>query len=141
MCCNVGNGSYSLSVNGTVVASGGDFQSSQSTEFTVGGSTTPPTEPPVLGEYYKDAEGKTGFALKTALYQIIDNHSSQGYTAIWTLVSEADLDAYYETDGSILDMYSEKPSGSDSVQFTKVTDQCGQYSKEGDCYNPRALFP
>ncbi|MDL5028053.1 endonuclease [Vibrio sp. TMPB1044] len=141
MCCSVGNGSYSLSVNGTVVASGGDFQASQSTEFTIGGSTTPPTEPPVLGEYYKDAEGKVGFALKTALYQIIDNHSSQGYTAIWTLVSEADLDTYYDTDGSILDMYSEKPSGSDSIQFTKVADQCGQYSKEGDCYNREHSFP
>ncbi|PTO81996.1 endonuclease [Vibrio splendidus] len=142
MCCSVGNGSYSLSVNGTVVASGGDFQASQSTEFTIGGSTTtPPTEPPVLGEYYKDAEGKVGFALKTALYQIIDNHSSQGYTAIWTLVSEADLDAYYDTDGSILDMYSEKPSSSDSIQFTKVADQCGQYSKEGDCYNREHSFP
>ncbi|MCT4347261.1 endonuclease [Vibrio splendidus] len=142
MCCSVGNGSYSLSVNGTVVASGGDFQASQSTEFTIGGSTTtPPTEPPVLGEYYKDAEGKVGFALKTALYQIIDNHSSQGYTAIWTLVSDADLDAYYDTDGSILDMYSEKPSGSDSIQFTKVADQCGQYSKEGDCYNREHSFP
>ncbi|MEZ8202679.1 endonuclease I [Vibrio sp. 10N.222.47.A9] len=142
MCCSVGSGSYSLSVNGTVVASGGDFQASQSTEFTIGGSTTtPPTEPPVLGEYYKDAEGKVGFALKTALYQIIDNHSSQGYTAIWTLVSEADLDAYYDTDGSILDMYSEKPSDSDSIQFTKVADQCGQYSKEGDCYNREHSFP
>ncbi|PME27430.1 endonuclease I [Vibrio sp. 10N.286.55.E10] len=141
MCCSGGNGSYSLSVNGTVVASGGDFQASQSTEFTIGGSTTPPTEPPVLGEYYKDAEGKVGFALKTALYQIIDNHSSQGYTAIWTLVSEADLDAYYDTDGSILDMYSEKPSGSDSIQFTKVADQCGQYRKEGDCYNREHSFP
>ncbi|MEZ9882365.1 endonuclease [Vibrio splendidus] len=142
MCCSVGSGSYSLSVNGTVVASGGDFQASQSTEFTIGGSTTtPPTEPPVLGEYYKDAEGKVGFALKTALYQIIDNHSSQGYTAIWTLVSEADLDTYYDTDGSILDMYSEKPSGSDSIQFTKVADQCGQYRKEGDCYNREHSFP
>ncbi|MFA0156865.1 endonuclease [Vibrio sp. 10N.261.46.A3] len=141
MCCSVGNGSYSLSVNGTVVASGSDFQASQSTEFTIGDSNTPPTEPPVLGEYYKDAEGKVGFALKTALYQIIDNHSSQGYTAIWTLVSEADLDAYYDTDGSILDMYSEKPSGLDSIQFTKVADQCGQYRKEGDCYNREHSFP
>ncbi|CDT29084.1 Endonuclease I [Vibrio coralliirubri] len=141
MCCSVGNGSYSLSVNGTVVASGGDFQASQSTEFTIGSSTTSPTEPPVLGEYYKDAEGKVGFALKTALYQIIDNHSSQGYTAIWRLVSEADLDAYYDTDGSILDMYSEKPSGLDSIQFTKVADQCGQYRKEGDCYNREHSFP
>ncbi|MEZ9873337.1 endonuclease [Vibrio sp. 10N.261.51.C6] len=141
MCCSVGNGSYSLSVNGTVVASGGDFQASQSTEFSIGGSTAPPTEPPVLGEYYKDAEGKVGFALKTALYQIIDNHSSQGYAAIWRLVSEADLDAYYDTDESIPDMYSEKPSSSDSIQFTKVADQCGQYSKEGDCYNREHSFP
>ncbi|MBW3695988.1 endonuclease I [Vibrio sp. T187] len=140
ICCGNGNGSYSLSVNSVVVASGGEFQSSQSTAFTVGGTTTP-TEPPVLGDYYKDAEGKTGFALKTALHQIIDGHNNQGYSAIWTLVKDADLDAYYETDGSILDMYSENPAGSDAIQFVKVTDQCGNYSKEGDCYNREHSFP
>lgn len=142
ICCSTGNGSYTLTANGKTLASGGDFQSNQVTSFTLGDTTTtPPTEPPVLGDYYKAAEGKTGFSLKTSLYQIIDNHNSQGYTAIWALTKVADIDNYFEKDGSILDMYSEKPSGSDSVQFTKVTNQCGQYSKEGDCYNREHSFP
>lgn len=145
ICCSVGNGSYSLVANGSTLASGAEFGKTQATTFTLGNSTptdpTDPTEPPVLGEYYKAAEGKTGFALKTALYNIIANHNSQGYNAIWNLAKVADLDLYYEQDGSILDMYSEKPASADGAQFTKVTDQCGQYSKEGDCYNREHSFP
>ncbi|EIO3979197.1 endonuclease [Vibrio vulnificus] len=142
ICCGVGNGSYSLVANGNTLASGGEFTQSQLTSFTIGDSgTTTPTEPPVLGDYYKAAEGKSGFALKTALYNIITNHNSQGYSAIWELAKVADLDLYYENDGSILDMYSEKASGADSVHFTKDTNQCGQYSKEGDCYNREHSFP
>lgn len=106
---------------------------------------TDPVDPPAgtedLEAYYQAAEGKTGFALKTALHNIIRQHNSQGYTAIWELVKQADLDNYYEKDGSILDMYSENPSDSDAVTFTKVTNQCGQYSKEGDCYNREHSFP
>lgn len=106
---------------------------------------TDPVDPPAgtedLEAYYQAAEGKTGFALKTALHNIIRQHNSQGYTAIWELVKQADLDNYYEKDGSILDMYSENPYDSDAVTFTKVTNQCGQYSKEGDCYNREHSFP
>lgn len=142
ICCGTGNGSFTLGANGKTFASGGEFQSSQSFSFTIGNSgTTPPTEPPVVGEYYKSAEGKSGFVLKTALYNIITNHNSQGYSAIWDLAKVADLDSYYEKDGSILDMYSEKPSSGDSTNFTKVTNQCGQYRKEGDCYNREHSFP
>ncbi|ASI94090.1 endonuclease [Vibrio rotiferianus] len=137
ICCSSGNGSYVLMLGQETLASGGEFTQSQTTNFTLGETTTPP----VVGEYYKAAEGKTGFALKTALFNIINNHTGRGYSAIWTLVKDADLDNYYEKDGSILDMYSEKPLGNDTVSFTKVTDQCGQYSKEGDCYNREHSFP
>ncbi|AQW61316.1 endonuclease [Vibrio owensii] len=138
ICCGNGSGSYALMFGQTTLASGGEFTKSQTTSFTLGGSTTPP---PVVGEYYKAAEGKTGFELKTALFNIIKDHTGRGYSAIWTLVKDADIDNYYEKDGSILDMYSEKPSGSDTVSFTKVTDQCGQYKTEGDCYNREHSFP
>ncbi|EEX32194.1 MULTISPECIES: endonuclease [Vibrio] len=140
ICCSSGNGSYTLTSNGQTLASGGDFTNSSQHSFTLGGSDPDP-EPPVLGDYYKSAEGKTGYTLKTALYNIINNHNSQGYSAVWDLVKTADIDNYYEKDGTILDIYSEKVSGSDSINFTKVTDQCGQYSKEGDCYNREHSFP
>lgn len=142
ICCSMGNGSYKLEANGKELGAGGQFNSSDKVTFTLGSSTGPePTDPPVLGDYYKAAEGKTGFALKSSLYNIIRNHNSRGYTAIWTLAKTADIDNYYEKDGSILDVYSEKPSGSDSTRFVKGSDQCGQYSREGDCYNREHSFP
>lgn len=39
MCCSYGNGSYSLSENGNVLASGGSFDSSETKSFCVGGAT------------------------------------------------------------------------------------------------------
>jgi len=139
ICCSNGNGSFTLESDGKVLGSGGDFNQSQTVSFTLGDGTTP--KPPVLSDYYKSAEGKSGFALKTALYNIINQHNSRGYSAVWDLVKVADIDNYYEKDGSILDVYSEKPSGADSVHFTKVTNQCGQYRGEGDCYNREHSFP
>ncbi|CAM2853744.1 endonuclease [Vibrio neptunius] len=140
ICCSSGNGSYTLASNGQTLASGGEFTNASQHAFTLG-SGNPDPEPPAPGDYYKSAEGKTGYALKTALYNIINNHNSQGYSAVWNLVKTADIDNYYEKDGTILDIYSEKISGGDSIQFTKVTDQCGQYRKEGDCYNREHSFP
>ncbi|MFB9217065.1 endonuclease [Vibrio sinaloensis] len=136
ICCRSGNGSYALTFNNQTLASGGEFTYSEVHPFTLGETT-----PPVTDGYYQAASGKTGFALKTALYNIINNHQSQGYSAIWTLVKDADIDNYYDKDGSILDVYSEKPETSDVTRFVKVTDQCGQYSKEGDCYNREHSFP
>ncbi len=48
ICCGFGNGSYSLTNGGTVLASGGEFGSSEATDFCIGGSgadTSPPTQP------------------------------------------------------------------------------------------------
>ena len=39
MCCSYGNGSYSLTAGSTVLASGGSFASSQTTNFCVGGAS------------------------------------------------------------------------------------------------------
>jgi len=48
ICCTYGNGSYTLSNGGTVLASGGNFGASEATDFCIGGSgpdTSPPTNP------------------------------------------------------------------------------------------------
>lgn len=48
MCCNYGNGSYTLSNGGTTLASGGQFTNTDATEFCVGnsgGDTSPPSQP------------------------------------------------------------------------------------------------
>jgi endonuclease I len=101
--------------------------------------------------YYSSATG-SGYALKTQLKKIIDNnndglspeylHSDQGYGALWTLFTQSAFrDNYYENNGSLLDMYSENPTGADSYEFTNTGQQCGSYSNEGDCYNREHLVP
>ncbi|KKC99362.1 endonuclease [Photobacterium halotolerans] len=94
-----------------------------------------------LSSYYQTAEGLTGYTLKTALYNIIKDHSAQSYSDLWTFYGANELDESYENDGSILDIYSENPSGTDSYTFTPGNDQCGSYSGEGDCYNREHSFP
>ncbi len=92
--------------------------------------------------YYDDAAGLTGYSLKTALCSVIANgHSAQSYSSLWSFMATNDLDAYYENDGSILDIYSENPSGDDPYNFAGSSEQCGTYSAEGDCYNREHSFP
>lgn len=93
------------------------------------------------GGYYDAAAGLSGFSLKTSLHNIIKDHSAQGYTALWSFYSANELDIYYENDGSILDIYSENPADADAYNYIAVTNQCGNYSGEGNCYNREHSFP
>ncbi|MCC2616579.1 endonuclease [Aestuariibacter halophilus] len=137
ICCSYGNGSYSLTHGSTVLASGGSFTSADITAFSLGGGgSTPP-----LDSYYQSAEGLSGYALKTQLATIIGNHTAQGYGALWTFYASHELDTTFEQDGSILDIYSENPIGSDPYVYTAVSDQCGTYNSEADCYNREHSFP
>lgn len=101
--------------------------------------------------YYNTATG-SDLTLKTQLKKIIDDvndglasehlHADQGYGALWTLYTHtAFRDNYYENDGSLLDLYSENPSGADPYNYTSTSQQCGNYSGEGDCYNREHLIP
>tara|TARA_R110000751_G_scaffold35422_6_gene87091 strand:+ start:103 stop:1716 length:1614 start_codon:yes stop_codon:yes gene_type:complete len=139
ICCTYGNGSYDISLSGTSLVSGGTFTQTESKNFTLG--TTGGGSGGNEGTYYQSITTQTGYSLKTALHNLINNHTAQGYGAIWTFYANNALDTYYDNDGSILDVYSEKPFGSDSYTYTKVTNQCGSYSGEGDCYNREHSFP
>jgi len=91
--------------------------------------------------YYNNATG-TGYTLKTQLYNIIKNHNDRGYDNLYTCYQTSDRDYFYENDGTILDVYSENPTGSDPYNFSaSSTDRCGNYSVEGDCYNREHLMP
>lgn len=139
ICCQYGSGNYSLSFAGQTVASGGTFASSEATAFSIGAGSGGGL--PDLSTYYASANGLTGYALKTELYNIIKGHVSQGYGALWNFYSANELDSYYENDGSILDIYSERPTSNDPYNFAPVSAQCGNYSGEGDCYNREHSFP
>lgn len=138
ICCSYGNGSYVVEANGQELLSGGEFASNESRSFTIQGSGTPP---PDTGDYYQAANGLSGFSLKTALHNIIKGHAAQGYGALWGFYSAHSLDTYFENDGSILDIYSENPNGADPYNYTAITNQCGSYNSEADCYNREHSFP
>lgn len=138
MCCNYGQGSYSLVFGGTTLASGARFSQSQSHSFKLGAATPPPTDP---SGYYVTAQGLRGYALKTELHNIIRIHSNQGYGAIWGFYDQYSRDKYFDNDDSILNRYGENPTGQDGYVFSAVSDQCGISRKEGDCYNREHSFP
>ncbi len=87
--------------------------------------------------YYDDADGLSGQALRSALHNIISNHNEQTYASIWISFQSTDKKA----DGTVWDMYSDIPGGTPAYTFTFVSDQCGNYSSEGDCYNREHSFP
>jgi endonuclease I len=95
----------------------------------------------IPSNYYTTATG-TGYTLKTQLYNIIKGHTDKGYAGLYTTYQTSDRDYYFENDGTILDMYSEKPTGTDPYSYSAGTTQrCGTYSVEGDCYNREHIIP
>ena len=92
--------------------------------------------------YYDAANGLTGYPLKTKLHEIIKaGHQDKGYNALMTAYKTGDLDKYYENDNTILDMYSENPTGSDPYIYIPGQRECGNYNSENDCYNREHIFP
>jgi endonuclease I len=87
--------------------------------------------------YYTAALGKNGQALIDALYNIIKNHQSLGYSALWTAYQQTDK----KPNGKVWDMYSDNPGSTPAYEFSFITDQCGNYNKEGDCFNREHSFP
>jgi len=96
--------------------------------------------------YYNNAIGFTGYTLKTKLKTIITNgHDGNSYDNLFTDIKgfkTTDVDHYYEDDGSILDMYSEKPNATDAYNYSYyANDKCGSYQGESDCYNGEHIVP
>lgn len=87
--------------------------------------------------YYNSANGLTGNQLKVALHNIIKGHTSISYSQLWN--------AFWSTDnkgnGVVWDMYSDIPNGTPPYIYYLGTDQCGNYSGEGDCYNREHSWP
>ena len=92
--------------------------------------------------YYDAAQGLSGYQLKTALKSIISNgHQDHGYDALYTAYQTTDVDNYYEHNGTVLDMYSERPNGADAYEYTHNSNHCGTYHQEGDCFNREHIMP
>lgn len=87
--------------------------------------------------YYDSAQGLQGYQLKTALHNIIKNHNPRTYANLWTDFQSTDK----KSNGKVWDMYSDNPSGTPPYEFTFITDQCGNYNSENDCYNREHSMP
>ena len=79
--------------------------------------------------YYNNAKNKSDQALMSALHQIIRGHTKRSYSQLWTDFKTTDCNG-----NIIIDRYS-------NSQFTYSSDQCGNYSAEGDCYNREHSVP
>ena len=64
-----------------------------------------------------------------------------GNQEIWQFYDVASRDKYFENDNSLLDRYSENPTGRDGYNYVVFLDQCGSYNSEADCYNREHSFP
>ncbi len=91
--------------------------------------------------YYNTATG-TGYALKTQLFNIIKVSTDRGYSGLYTTYLTSDKDFYYENNGTMLDVYSENPSGSE-CEFTYGVNQDDGTLGNNECerYNREHLIP
>lgn len=91
--------------------------------------------------YYNTANG-TGYALKTQLWNIIKVSTDRGYSGLYTTYLTSDKDFYYENNGTMLDVYTENPTGSE-CEFDYGTGQDDGTLGNNECerYNREHLIP
>ncbi len=91
--------------------------------------------------YYNGTSGLSGYALKSKLHEIVSQkHYAYNYSNVTGFYATTDIDNYYENDGSILDIYSENPTGADSYNYTP-TQITGTASAEGQGFNREHGMP
>lgn len=79
-------------------------------------------------------------SLRMDLAHQIDEHTFYSYRELWELFPQTDI---IEGD-KIIDIYAhngEEGLTDQPYTYTVLADQCGNYRKEGDCYNREHSFP
>ncbi|MFS0750408.1 endonuclease [Oceanobacillus sp. 1P07AA] len=71
--------------------------------------TDPDPETPSPDGYYDDANGKTGEQLKSALHDIIDDHTEISYSNVWEALRETDEDP--NNSNNVLLLYTGRSQG------------------------------
>ncbi len=107
--------------------------------------------------YYTSAQSLSGYAKKTALFNIINKNYpsttaapvSLSYGALYSAFQGTGANPSQGTDKKrndantadvVWDMYSDNPTGPDPYTFP-WGQTCGNYSVEGDCFNREHSFP
>jgi endonuclease I len=78
-----------ITVTGTLAAYFSHGGLTSPTAFSGGGGSDPGPDP---GDYYANATGKTGAALKSALHTIISSQTKLSYDQVWTALQSTDQD-------------------------------------------------
>ncbi len=93
-------------------------------------------QPP--GDYYSEASGKRGMELQQALHTVIAPHTVLPYDTLVACFEKSDR----KPDSTVWDMYSDVPGGIPAyLYFFGAGMECGNYKREGDCYNREHSFP
>jgi len=88
--------------------------------------------------YYNPAQGLSGTPLRTALHNIIDDHTVIDYDDLYSAFESTDK----KSNGKVWDMYSDIPGVTPPYEYSFTSaDQCGNYGGEGDCYNREHSWP
>ena len=126
---------------------GEPFYFTSSLNGTITTTNTPSNLP---ADYYNSTTGLTCAPLKTALSTTINTGTIElTYTpGVWTSFLKTDIKRNFENTRNIIwDMYSNKGEGQNEPyeyiygSTTSGGNQCGNYSKESDCYNREHSFP
>lgn len=94
--------------------------------------------------YYNGTDGLTCQPLKTRLRDIVSTgYVELTYTpGVWQAYQYTDLHKNDDSTADIIwDIYSDNPYGPEPYTYTYQVNQCGNYSKEGDCYNREHSTP
>ena len=105
-----------------------------------GGDTPTPqdTVPQAIQSYYRNASNKKGYALRVAMHNIIRDYNAMSYNGLWNAFQTTDK---RPDNNKVWDIYSDRPGSTAAYYFTFGSDQCGNYSGEGDCYNREHTVP
>lgn len=90
--------------------------------------------------YYNGTAGLSGFALKSKLREIIGQKIySYNYSNLPSFYPQTDSDNYYESNGTVLDIYTEKPTAAETeYNFSQLI---GSATAEGQGFNREHGMP
>ena len=90
--------------------------------------------------YYNGTAGLSGYALKTKLHEILSTKVySYNYSDIVDYYVNTDKDSYYENNNSVLDIYTENPTGAE-LEYN-FTQNIGSANAEGLGFNKEHGMP
>lgn len=126
------------------------------TGFRVNATTVAVGSTGIPAGYYDTVSTQTCAALKSVLkWRTTQDMTPRTYGALWNQYGISDVKTgeaatnvvtgtpyNYSTQSVIWDIYSDKPGpNNDPYEFTPMTAQCGNYSREADCYNREHSVP